>query len=178
MLFLLGYTIPWIVAGVVLGALTVTIGSIARVAGLPAVGLAILLILLWQATPLKQRCLNLCHSQPPLAPFGLRAEIDVFEYGLSHGLWCVGTCWLLMLLPLLGEGSLHWAAMVLMMLVSIKERSGAMRPARWAAALPGWPGNAAARNVRLVSSAVQWLPSYDTDSIHSPVLVRPADDKC
>jgi len=66
----------------------------------------------YQFTPLKYHCLDKCRS-----PFtfiserwrGSRERLASFRLGLSHGLFCVGCCWSLMLLMFaVGTGSLGW----------------------------------------------------------------------
>jgi predicted metal-binding membrane protein len=139
-LFLAGYCAVWLVAGVPLVALSVLSGSMAARTQwqIAVVGLA--LATAWQATPLKQLCLNRCHRRPPLATFGLRAEADAYAYGASHGVWCVGTCWAMMLLPLAaGGGPLHLPLMLAVTVAAMAERVRAPQESRWGAALPRWP---------------------------------------
>ena len=64
----------------------------------------LLAALAWQASPAKQRCLNRHHAHPPIAAFGPAAWLDPLRYGVTHALWCAGSCWALMLLPLLATG--------------------------------------------------------------------------
>jgi predicted metal-binding membrane protein len=109
-MFLGGYAISWMVIGVVAHAL----GTALRTTGLEAnvlPALALLVALGWQVSPLKQRCLNECHAHPALAPFGIGADLAALRFGLSHGIWCVGTCGVLMLLPTLLPGG-HLLTMV------------------------------------------------------------------
>lgn len=138
-LFVLGYALVWLGAELVLVSGWLVFGSLAPEAGSVPFAIAALIALTWQATPLKQISLNRCHGQPPLAAFGLHAEADALRYGASHGLWCVGACWALMLLPLAAIGPLHWIAMLGVMLISVVERVRAPRPARWGAAWPRFP---------------------------------------
>ena len=98
-LFVAGYALPWVAAGVALLALAARIDA-ARPAA-PAFAAAILGIALWQCSPAKQRCLNRSHSHPGLSPFGARAGLDVLRFGATHSLWCIGSCSALMLLPML-----------------------------------------------------------------------------
>ena len=138
-LFLLGYAVVWVAAGSLLAAGAFTLGSVAQAAGLPPLAIAALVLVGWQATPVKQISLNRCHGRPPLAAFGLRAEADALRYGANHGVWCVGACWAFMLLPLATDGLLHWTMMVLVMLIAIVERARVPGAARWGAAWPGLP---------------------------------------
>ncbi len=77
------------------------------------VGAGILLAAgLFQFSPLKYRCLEGCRS--PLAFVlarwsGVRPGRESLALGVAHGLYCVGCCWLLMLLMfVVGTGSLGW----------------------------------------------------------------------
>ena len=89
-LFLSAYSGVWTLAGCVL----LPAASImpATVAG----GLA----MLWQCSPLKQRCLNRGHYHPAVPAFGVAADLAMLRFGVTHAIWCVGSCWALMLLAL------------------------------------------------------------------------------
>jgi hypothetical protein len=65
--------------------------------------------------------LNRCHNHRPLAAFGIAAARDALFMGLSHGRWCVGSCWAVMLLPLLLPDA-HVAAMAAVTLLMFCER--------------------------------------------------------
>jgi predicted metal-binding membrane protein len=131
-LFVIGYGTVWLAAGIVLTMLAIALDVMSPLSGL---ALALLIALVWQVTPVKQVCLNRCHSQPPLAAFGLRADADALRYGMTHGIWCAGACWALMLVPLMA-GRLHLAAMAAVMLFQVVERMRPGRAPRWGAALP------------------------------------------
>jgi predicted metal-binding membrane protein len=125
------YTAVWLLGGVVLLAAAIVLQRLVEAAVIPAVAIA----LLWQATPAKQACLNGCHRLPPLATFGLPADLDCLRFGLTSGLWCVGTCWALMLVPL-AAGAGHLALMAIASVVMLAERLPPPRPARWHVPLP------------------------------------------
>jgi predicted metal-binding membrane protein len=138
-LFVAGYGTVWLMAGVPLMMMALLGDGIAtRAVWWPTV-LAVALAIAWQASPLKQSCLNRCHGRPPLATFGFRAEADALRYGVSHAVWCVGACWAMMLLPLAAGGLLHLTLMLAVMVVALVERVRAPEAARWGAALPGLP---------------------------------------
>lgn len=88
--------------------------------------------LVWQVSPLKQRCLNQCHAHPPLAAFGWKADWDVLRFGVVHGLWCIGSCWTLMLL-VESISSWHFVGMGVIALIMLCERlEPPIRPAwKW-----------------------------------------------
>jgi predicted metal-binding membrane protein len=140
-LFAAAYTAVWLLGGVVLLAAAIMLRGFAEVAVVPAAAIAFL----WQATPVKQVCLNGCHRLPPLATFGLAADLDCLRFGFTAGSWCVGTCWALMLVPL-AAGAAHLTLMAVASLVMLLERLGPPRPARWHVPLP----------LRLMSGAAGW----------------------
>jgi predicted metal-binding membrane protein len=74
--------------------------------------LTLLVAGIYQFTPLKYHCLDKCRS-----PFsfvtehwrGRREGLYSFRLGVSHGIFCVGCCWSLMLLMFaVGVGNLGW----------------------------------------------------------------------
>jgi predicted metal-binding membrane protein len=119
-LFTAGYAAIWMGAGVVL------LGA----ARLEPVLLAATIAFVWQFSPFKQRCLNRCHAHAELAAFGRTADIDALRFGVTHGLWCVGSCWALMLLPLLAARD-HIAAMAVVALWLFAERLDTPMPPQW-----------------------------------------------
>ncbi|HEY0332078.1 MAG TPA: DUF2182 domain-containing protein [Rhodopseudomonas sp.] len=135
--FAAGYALVWCCAGAVLIASALALSLLQTVSGVPAWGFALMLALLWQFSPAKQLCLNRCHRLSRLSAFGLRAELDCLRYGAVHGVWCVGSCWALMLLPLTA-GAAHLAVMAAASPALLLERTCAPRPAHWALARPRW----------------------------------------
>lgn len=79
----------------------------------------------FQFTPLKYHCLDKCRS--PLAFItehwhGRSPGREALRLGMSHGLFCLGCCWALMLLMFaVGAGSLGW--MLVLGLVMAVEKS-------------------------------------------------------
>ena len=98
-------------------------------------GIAAIVGLVWQISPLKQRCLNRGHAHPQLAAFGRAADIGAFRFGLMHGVWCVGSCWAPMLLPLLVT-QWHLAAMAAVTLWLSAERLEQPSFPRWGLRVP------------------------------------------
>ena len=128
-LFGSGYVAVWMAAGVMLLALAMAARLIVHESyAMASVGT--LMALIWQFSPVKQRCLNRCHARTELAAFGLAADLDALRFGLTHGVWCVGSCWALMLLPLLVSGG-HVAAMAAAALWLLAERLDRPMPPRW-----------------------------------------------
>lgn len=120
LLFLLPYTVVWMAIGCCLLAVSLTVAWFAPNSYLPAV-CAVIAASIWQCSPAKQRCLNACGAHSELAAFGAAADYSVLRYGLTHALWCAGSCWLLMLFPLLLFRG-HLLAMVLVTILIASER--------------------------------------------------------
>lgn len=91
--FLAGYCAVWLVFGLAVETLIEPL----RGASWPWTGGCCLLAAAWQWTPLKRTGVLGCHRTMPLAPSGIRADIDCFCYGLTIGGNCWLSCWALML---------------------------------------------------------------------------------
>jgi predicted metal-binding membrane protein len=78
------------------------------------VGGAIAAAGLYQLTPLKDVCLRHCRSPIHFLAHGWRdGARGAFRMGFTHGLYCVGCCWGLMLVLFsLGVMSLVWMAAI------------------------------------------------------------------
>ncbi len=133
-LFVAGYASVWMAAGVMLMSLAMAVRLRAAESFAP-LGIAAIVALVWQFSPLKQRCLNRGHAHPQLAAFGRAADVGVFRFGLTHGVWCVGSCWALMLLPLLVT-QWHLAAMATVTLWLSAERLEQPSFPRWGLRVP------------------------------------------
>ena len=133
-LFAGGYALLWIAAGV---ALVLAARSIDAAADSPLVLPAVFVATaVWQCSPARQRCLNRCHAHSTLSAFGASADLDALLFGLRHGLWCIGSCSLLMLLPmLLSRG--HLVAMAIVTLWLAGERLEAPMSPGWRLRGPG-----------------------------------------
>jgi predicted metal-binding membrane protein len=128
-LFVAGYAAIWMAVGGVLMAGALAARLLAPDSYLPAAGVT-LFALVWQLSPVKQRCLNRGHAHTELAAFGVAADLDALRFGASHGVWCAGSCWALMLSPmLLPQG--HVAAMAIIAVLTFSERLEHPRPPRW-----------------------------------------------
>jgi len=131
-LFFVGYGAIWMVVGILLVAIDLVIQlSVPHlyVLFLPAMG-ALFAAIVWQCSPLKQRTLNRCHSHEELAAFGFAADRDALGFGVRHGIWCAGSCWALMLFPMvLPRG--HVIAMAAMAILIFGERLEQPRPPCW-----------------------------------------------
>lgn len=94
-IFGVAYIMPWMALGIAFIPIMTYHLSI-----WPLFAIAIAAALVWQFSPVKQHCLNRCHSLPPLRAFGWTADFDVIRFGLGHGLACVAACWALMLVAM------------------------------------------------------------------------------
>ena len=133
-LFVVGYAAIWMAAGGVLLAAKLVLSLLAPQSYLPAAGVG-LIAFVWQCSPIKQRCLNRSHNHRELAAFGIAADLDALRFGITHGVWCVGSCWALMLFPLLLSHG-HFAAMAAVTFVMISERLEQPRPLSWRLRVP------------------------------------------
>jgi predicted metal-binding membrane protein len=134
-LFILGYAAIWMAAGGVLLSVRLAPSLLVPRSFVPAVVVGIAAFV-WQCSPIKQRCLNRNHNHRELAAFGFAADLDVLRFGVTHGLWCVGSCWALMLFPmLLPEG--HLAAMAAVSFLMISERLEQPHRLSWRLTLRG-----------------------------------------
>lgn len=129
LLFILGYFAVWMAAGVVLQLLALTAQSVLPLP-LARLGFAFAVAMAWQVTPAKQWCLNRCHRRPQLAAFGVAADRDAFDFGLTHGAYCAGACWALML-PMLFSGEGQLVAMIAVTLLVFAERLERPAPLAW-----------------------------------------------
>jgi predicted metal-binding membrane protein len=128
-LFLAGYVVIWMMAGSVLLAIELAVNLLAPQSYLTAAAV-VLIAFVWQVSPMKQRCLNRCCAYPVLAAFGGAADFDALRFGMTHGAWCVGSCWALMLAPMLLLRA-HVLAMAIVALLIFSERLEAPAPLCW-----------------------------------------------
>jgi predicted metal-binding membrane protein len=136
--FLAGYGAIWFAAAPLMLAIVHAIRLFATATRLSPFVVAISVVLIWQASPAKQHCLNRCHRLPRLSAFGAAADLDCLRYGVTTGFWCVGTCWGLMLLPLTAD-TMHLPLMAAAAVIIFFERSRLARPARWGFPSPSFP---------------------------------------
>lgn len=150
-IFALSYLAVWMLAGAGLTYLQLML-NVASPQSLWPAAVTALIALVWQCSPAKQLCLNRSHGHSALAAFGWAADRDALRFGLSHGLWCVGSCWALMLMPLLLIHG-HTAAMLAMTVLMVAERLEGPRPL-------GWQLRGLGKLVRIASAQVRPLRSH------------------
>lgn len=127
----LGYLVVWAAFGAAAFAGDATLhAAIARDPGAAVwsgwIGVGVLLAAgVYQATPLKDMCLDKCRSPYSFLVehwHGRRPGRDAVRLGMAHGFFCVGCCWALMLLMFaLGGVNLGW--MLALGAVMLAERS-------------------------------------------------------
>jgi predicted metal-binding membrane protein len=140
-LFVLGYLFAWVLfsaaatlvqwglhdAGVLDQAMALTNSTIA--------GLTLVAAGVYQWTPAKHACLH--HCRTPLA-FVLtgwrRGPWGAFRMGVTHGSYCTGCCWLLMVL-LFAAGVMNLAAVAALALLLLAEKL--LPGGEWIATLTG-----------------------------------------
>jgi len=115
-IFAMGYAAIWTAFSVAAVVLQISVDEIVPMNGMMAVtsatlGAALLIAAgLYQLSPLKQACLRKC--QTPLMFFARnwrKGYGGAVRMGLSHGLYCLGCCWVLMgLLFYGGVMELRW----------------------------------------------------------------------
>ncbi len=129
LLFVTGYILMWAVAGFILNIFIIFVNIQMPGSFTPAVILGIITFI-WQFSPMKQKCLNKGHYHPVLAAWGLKAYRDAFSFGLTHGFWCVGAGWALMLFPMvLPQG--HHFAMLIVTFIMLSEHMEHPQVPRW-----------------------------------------------
>jgi predicted metal-binding membrane protein len=128
------YAATWSVGGLILQAVATALHAVVP-QGEAALAFGVFPALVWQLSPLKQRCLNRHHAHPPIAAFGRAADIDALRFGCVHALWCWGSCWALMLLPLL-FGGWHLIVMAVVTLWIWAERVDLPAVPAWRIRLP------------------------------------------
>lgn len=127
--FILGYAGVWIFTGFLLNLFILYINSKMPGSFVPAVIIGVI-ALIWQFSPVKQKCLNKGHHHPVLAAWGIQAYKDAFVFGCTHGFWCVGAGWALMFFPmLLPQG--HNFAMLVVTFIMLSEHMEHPQIPRW-----------------------------------------------
>jgi len=129
LLFVIGYGVIWTLFGLLATIVCLLLNFYFSESYLLAIvvgGIAIL----WQFSPTKQKCLNKGHYHPVLSAWGFKAYRDAFVFGILHGCWCVGSGWVLMMLPMvLPQG--HYIAMLLISLMMFSEHLEHPQSPRW-----------------------------------------------
>ncbi len=136
LLFLTGYLAMYLVLGLVaylavllLFNLVSTIPFLSKY-GTLAVGIVLIVTGLWQLTPFKNACLKRCVS--PLGFFLTHMKkgfLGAFRMGVEHGYYCVGCCYLYMVVMFVVAG-MSLPAMALLAIMITLEKA-LLKGARW-----------------------------------------------
>lgn len=118
-LFVSGYLAIWMFVGVFMIGIIMVSNLFMPMSYIPALGVLIIAVI-WQFSPYKQKFLNLGHDHYILSAFGWDAARDALRYGLQHGIWCVGSGWALMLFPMLLPSG-HNVAMIMVTFIMLSE---------------------------------------------------------
>ena len=126
--FVSGYLLVWVGFSLVAtiinwwlhmnGSMTSMMGSVAPVAG----GALLIVAGLFQWTLLKDACLDHCRSPMSfLMQHWREGTSGAMTMGLHHGIYCLGCCWMLMLLLfVLGVMNLPWVAVLTIVVLAEK----------------------------------------------------------
>jgi predicted metal-binding membrane protein len=140
-LFVLGYLVVWSVfgaaatlvqwalhdAGALDNGVAVTNSTVA--------GLALVAAGVYQWTPAKHTCLQHCRTPLAFMLTGWRRGLwGAYRMGLTHGLYCTGCCWLLMVL-LFAAGVINLAAVAALAVLVLAEKL--LPGGTWIATLAG-----------------------------------------
>ena len=152
-LFLAAYGAVWMAAGVILLAIELAAGSFAPQSFCPAT-IAAAAAIVWQCSPLKQRCLNRGHLHREIRAFGGAADLDTIRFGLSHAFWCVGSCWAMMLAPMLLP-RWHVLAMAMVSVLMVGEWLEHPAPPSWR-----WRGICRLKRLAVAQARVRLSQSF------------------
>jgi len=119
-LFVLGYLLVWLGFSIAATVLQWGLGTWALLSPMmestsPALSAGILLLAaIYQLTPLKRACLDHCRNPVEfLSRHWHPGDKGALTLGLHHGAYCVGCCWVLMvLLFAVGVMNLLWVAVI------------------------------------------------------------------
>jgi predicted metal-binding membrane protein len=129
LLFLSCYTAVWIAAGGLLLYASALADNF-RFGRAFTAFLILIVALIWQGSPIKQLCLNRCHTFRAMPAFGSAADAATLRYGIRHGMWCAASCWPWMLLPMVSPGN-QLRIMALVSLIVFCERLEEPAPVQW-----------------------------------------------
>ena len=128
--FVLGYGSLWMVAGPFLIGLALLLQLVAGESAF-AFSFALLLAIVWGASPWQRIALNRSHRLRRIGLFGWAADWDCLTFGAIHALWCMASCWAWMLAALWQPGRGIFWAMMLAGTIMLGERLAPPRLPRW-----------------------------------------------
>lgn len=118
--YLMGYLAMWCVVGIVYALAHWTLQQAEllsmdlRITQGPFAGACLIAAGVWQWSPIKARCVARCRSPLGFMMTDWRDGVaGAFGMGGHYAIWCVGCCWLLMVvLFVVGAMSITWAAVI------------------------------------------------------------------
>jgi predicted metal-binding membrane protein len=134
--FVMAYVGVWFPASVLLMMTAFVLRALFGAERVLLLTLSVLIALAWNITPAKRHCLSVCSISVVL---GFHATtLCGLRNGARQGLFCIGACWFVMLVPLL-SGDQHLLMMGIATLILAFERHNALRYLcrRFADAHPG-----------------------------------------
>jgi predicted metal-binding membrane protein len=133
-LVIIGYGSVWALAGIAFLGFALTLRIVSPNDG-GNFAFALIIAFAWHISPWRQTALNCGHQQPKLAAFAPKAYGDALVVGALRGLWCLATCWALMLVCLLAP-AYHFSTMAVLALYIWAEQLEPPRQPAWHLHLP------------------------------------------
>jgi hypothetical protein len=142
-LYCAGYLAGWALVGVAVAILRQAPVSRAPWVAAAAFGFGAL----WTLLPARALWLTWCHRRIPLAPLGIRADLDALRQGAINGAPCVAMCWPIMVgCALAGHAPVVMVAGACLTLAEKRMYFPRARPvalgvaviAVWVILMPGW----------------------------------------
>jgi predicted metal-binding membrane protein len=97
-----------------------------------AIGLSLIAIGIYQTLPMKGQCLKHCRAPVSfLTDHARPGASGAFVLGAKHGIYCLGCCWALMLLLLVGGVMNLWVIVGLSVFVAIEKLAPFGQATRW-----------------------------------------------
>jgi len=130
--FVAGYFILWIVFSGACALLQQALHGLALLSPMMSAtssafsGAVLVAAGVYQWTPMKNACLRHCRSPLTFLLSDWReGAVGAFRMGADHGLFCIGCCWMLMMLPFAaGVMNLSWMAGITVLLLVEKAAPG------------------------------------------------------
>ena len=126
--FVFGYLVSWLVFSMIATSLQwgmeqndwLSMKMVANKGWLS--GSLLIAVGFYQITPLKAACLRHCRSPAEFIAIHMKnGNLGALQMGIEHGIFCVGCCWLLMLLLFVG-GVMNFLWIALLTLVVLSEK--------------------------------------------------------
>lgn len=119
-LFAVGYLAVWSGVGVLLLSAVWLIGP--KATGPLAIAAALAIAAVWESTRWKRLCLRACHRLRSLPPDGWKADRASVREGIRNGVWCTGSCGLIMVPMALAPHSVGLSLMLFLFAVVAAEK--------------------------------------------------------